>query len=652
MLAFNGTLVGYTGVGNAQINQTNPQGTYQLVWLNDTGRTFNGVGTASTSTGRPIATIAPRIANSASPQWTKGIPTGFGSIDNRTYFTVGSVLSGTSTRLGLRAIEFSFQGDRGSGVMLGENYYFAGGVPSCFDGQLVTELGFLHAMPGALGLASANGAGAMTSTGVYTYYVVYQYLTAKGNIVRSAASIGTITLGATDNQVTVTMNNCSCTTRQDGDDGYNPPIGIQIYRNTNGGSTFYQLLADVAVPASDPTIYSQTYLDQASDASISTLSSFPAPVFPSSGGQLEAYCPPAFQKFVVYSSRLWGIGDDRRQLWYSSVLGGDSRSSTDKVRFNDNWILYAKDIITGLEVLDDALYVFTKSQILRIRGNGPNDSGMNNDFSNFDIVASDVGCTEPRSVLATHQGIFFQSVAGIYLLMRGGEPMYVGQSVEDALATYPTIKAVSLVAAHNEIRFSCSTSETGSTGVTLVYNYNFKAWTIFDRYDTDQASATIPTVSAAVLLDGTYYWSTKFGVVYKESTTSYLDDGQWVTLTIASAWARGSGIQGWARFRQVNLLAEEKDKHDIAISVGFDGSTAYDETHTYTAMDRVTWSTPLLMAKYQIGHQKAATIRVKVNEAPPTGFAATTGQGPLLIGLQLEVGVYPRPYRTPPTQGA
>jgi hypothetical protein len=332
-------------------------------------------------------------------------------------------------------------------------------------------------------------------------------------------------------------------------------------------------------------------------------------------------------------------------------LGGDSNSSTDQVRFNDNQIIYTEDAIVTLEVLDGALYIFTSTQILRIRGNGPNDSGMENDFTVPDIVPTDVGCTESRSIVATTMGIFFQSTRGIYLLTRGGEPIYVGQSIEDTLASYPVIKAATLVAGSNEVRFECWSSETGTTGQTIVYNYNFKTWSVFNRYDTDQAIATCPAVSS-IVANGSYSWLTRYGVVYEESTTSYTDNGHWVTLTIASAWARGSGIQGWARFRQVNLIAEEKDKHDITIAVGFDGAAAFEESHTFTQSDRIGWDTPLLMAEYQIGHQKAGSVRVKVSDSAPTGFSATTGQGPLLIGLQLEVGAYPRPYRIPPTQGA
>lgn len=649
-LAFNGKIVGFTGIGPAQVVQSIPQGTYELVHLVQDGLLYDGSTSSAIAIGRPIATLAPRIANTAMTVWDSTICTNFTAIDSTTLLTSGSVSGGTSTRFGLRNLVYEFGGDRFGSVELGGVCYISGGVPSCYDGQAVTEIGFLHPPPGALSLVPSNSAGAMANNGVYNYYVLYQYVNAKGDIVRGAASSGTVTLGAADNTVTITMNSCTCTTKQDAENGFGPPIGFAIYRTNNGGSTYYQLVSDSAITASDPGTYSFTYVDKLLDAS--TLNGFPAPVWPSSGGALEGVCPPALSKLVVYNLRLFGIGDDRQSLWYST-----EHVPGEQPRFNDNFIVNCGEDITGLEVMDGALYIFTATGILRLQGHGPTEEGTNNDFSSPDIVPSDAGCTNSRAIVATNQGIFFQSSRGIYLLTRGGEPIYVGQAVEDTLESYPIISKATLVAHHNEVRFECKASEAAaSTGVTLVYNYNFKTWSIFERYDTDQALALCAAVSS-VVVDDTYYWTTYYGQVYQENSVAsaagaFKDGTAWVTLSIESAWLHAHGIQGWGMFRYVNVLGEQKEAHDLTISVAQDYDETYAESVTFEAADMATWETPLEAASYQIGNQRCASLRVKLNDGPPSGLPSSTGEGPLFIGLQIDYGVYPSRARIPTSQGA
>jgi hypothetical protein len=184
-----------------------------------------------------------------------------------------------------------------------------------------------------------------------------------------------------------------------------------------------------------------------------------------------------------------------------------------------------------------------------------------------------------------------------------------------------------------------------------------QGWTLFDRYDTDTSTNLKPSMDEAVV-NSQYYWLTSGGRVYQEnrSTTAagaFMDNGHWVTMTVESAWAKADGIAGWGRFRYANTLAQRLDPHDLTISVATDYATSYAQSATFTAGTMATWTTPLQHAELQIGAQKASALRVKISDATPTGgVAATTGAGPILVGLQLDVGVYGRVARIPPTQGA
>lgn len=631
------TLTAYTGT--PPVSTTSPQGAYILLDLNETIATSGYAYVA-----RPVANLAPRVANTTNST-LQGMDTTCGSwaVSATQWLTVGSITRSTSNRFGLEALTYDFAGDRWSGAELGGVRYMSGGIPSQFDGQRLTEVGFLHPPP-TLGLSEQAG-GNLTANGTYTYLVLYTWVDNKGNIQRSASSIGTITLVNPANKtVRITVGNCTNTLKQDEASKYNPPIGIQVYRNATAGSTFYQLFNDASALVNDPNSTTQTYDDATSDASLAALG---YGTWPFEGGALEGYCPPSLQKLVVYNLRLWGIGDDRQSLWYTSSL-----LESEQPRFTDSWRMHIGERIVGLEVMDNVLYVFTTSGIMRIAGNGPNEENAQNDLQGPDIVPTDAACIESRSILSTPLGIFFQAAAGIYLLARGGsEVVFIGQAVEDTVNANPVIKTAVLLPAQTEVRFECAPTEASTTGVTVVYNYTFKAWSVFQKYDGDATLASAAAVSATAV-DDVYYWAVPGGRVYQESSTSYLDGSQWATLTVVSAWAKASAIQGWGRFRYVNVLAQSLEAHDLVVSIGYDYSSTYTQTHTFTADEMARWTTPLEMAEVQLGKQKAAAVRVKISDAPPTRRAYTTGQGPALVGLQLEVGAMPRPYRLPPAQGA
>jgi len=617
---------------------SSPQGAYILMELNETLSTSSYIYAA-----RPVANLGPRVANTTnSAVQTMNITPGAWAVSSTRWVSIGSIVRSTSNRFGLEVLTFDFAGDRWSGAELGGVRYMAGGIPSVFDGQRVTEMGFLHPPPT---LALVEGAaGSMTAGGTYTYLACYFWTDALGQIQRSASSIGSITLGAGKTSVTVTVGNCTNTLKQDPASKYNPPIGIMLYRNTNGGSTFYQVYSDTGALISDPNTVSQSVVEGTSDANLPGLG---YGTWPYSGGALEGYCPPSLQKIVAYNLRLWGIGDDRKSLWYTTAL-----LEGEQPRFNDAWRMSIGDRIVGLEVLDNVLYVLTASGILRIAGNGPNEENTQNDLQGPDIVPSDVGCIESRSIVSTPLGIFFQAQPGLYLLGRGGADVtFVGAPVEDTLAANPVIKAATLHPAKTEVRFECAPTETSTTGVTLVYNYTFKAWSVFQRTDGDAALASAAAISATTAND-VYYWGVSGGRVYQESSTSYLDGLSWVTLRVDSAWAKGGPVQGWARFKYANVIVTNAEAHDLTVQVATDFESTWDQAHTFTASEMATWTTPKEAAEIHIGKQKAAALRVRIQDAAPTGLPYTTGQGPILFGLQLEVAMMGRPYRMPPLQGA
>lgn len=633
------TLTAY--VGTPPTSQSSPQGAHVLIDL-DTGNS-NGTQQA----GRPCAYTGPRISNVTNVSFTTNpVAVGSCAVSSTQWITAGSFAGALAGNYRLNAITYDFN-PAWDHVQLGDTAYVGGGVVTQYDGKAVTEVGFLHP-PHNLAAAPVAG-GALTANGAYTYLAVYQWTDGAGQVQRSAAAITSITLTGANQQTTLTLGNCLDTRKQDYENSFTPPIVINVYRNQAGGSTFYQLFADTALPNSTPNTYTQTIGDNVSDAA---LVSNNYGIWPSQGGALEGYAPPALSVIIAHNNRLWGIGDDRTTLWYSSeVVVGE------QVHFNDSWqIVMPTSPVKALASMDGVLYAFTADRIYAIPGKGPNQFGQQSDFDDPQIVPSDVGCIDHRSVVATSSGVYFQSALGIYMLSRSREVQYVGAAIEDTLATYPVCKSAVVVPHYGEVRFALATAETAEVGVDAVYNYILQGWTLFDRYDTGTATSLKPSMDEAVV--GTdYYWLTSGGQVYQENksttaTNANTDNGHWVTMTVESAWAKADGIAGWGRFRYANLVAQRSSPHDISISVATDYSTTYSQTGTFTALQMSAWTTPLQHAELQVGNQKASALRVKITDSSPTGIASTTGAGPVLVGLQLDVGVYGRVARIPPTQGA
>lgn len=624
---------------------TAPQGYYALLDLNTSDTS------ATQQCGRIVAYLAPRIANTTGS--SNSVCVNAAQASTTRWISAGSVAGATSTRSVLRSLTYDFATPWRQHAELGEVTYLSGGVLSMFDGVRVTEMGFFSPPPSPMTLVGAASGGNM-SDGVYNYLALYQWVDSTGQVHRSASQLNSVTLsgGGSAQKVTVTLHNCSATNRQDVESNWAPPIQIQLYRTTAGGAVYYQLLSDTAALVNDPKTLTQTLVDTVDDA---TLTGYNFGVWPYSGNAVEPFAPPSSLGVVAHNNRLWSIGDDRQTLWYSTEANTQSQGQAP--RFNDEFrvVIPEGGPIVGIASQDGALIVFKKDRLYQIQGNGSNETRTQNDLSAPTRIPSDVGCTERRSIVKSPLGIFFLSVSGIYLLSRGFEVVYVGSPVETTLSENPVIKAATLVARQNEIRWACAPSETSTTGVDIVYNYLYKNWAIFKRYDNDASLSSAASVSE-ISVDNTYYWAVPGGRVYRENSVStaagaYMDAGNWVYYELASANAKANGIAGWGRFWNAFLVSESLDPADLTLSVATDYSSTYSQSQTFSADEMSRWTTPLEMGRIQIAQQKATAVRIRITDGPPSGGpAAFTGQSSLLIGLQLEVGLYSRGYRHPVKQ--
>jgi hypothetical protein len=514
-------------------------------------------------------------------------------------------------------------------VAVGNSAVLAGGLPSAFDGTTLAPLGFTLA---PIIISSTNPGGTTQAAGTYQYYAVYEWRSQDGVLHRShPGPVFSVTLGAAGG-VSLTITNASL-------DHHLPdsatafatsgnPVIVAIYRTEANGDTFYRLTNEPLslVQVSDPTAATFTLDVSRSDGKVNLvadtwaipLASRPE-LYTEGPAELEDNPPPAFIAQCVHRGRLCGIASDRRTFCASKDQSEDAGIFPG---FNVALTLAFDEDKTCLLSLDERIAVFAENGIDIIEGLGPDVQGQNNDWRVY-RVQTDLGCNEPRSLVAVPQGILYQSRRGIELLSRALEVVYVGAAVEDTLATYPTITSATLIAGEQQVRFTCTTTD-GASGRVLVFDYGRNAWYVWD-YLVGTAF-----VDSAVI-NNEYRLLKSNGQVYTEDLTDCLDGSAYVPMLVEVPVYPG-GAASWHRLKDVGLVGQVVSACDLTLAFARTSSTEQQKTFQLSGG---TFESVKVTMKYQ----KSQAYSVTIVDASPTagGAVVATGQGPVLDLLSLYV---------------
>lgn len=488
---------------------------------------------------------------------------------------------------------------------IGASTYVAAGMISEYDGGTVTELGFHYYPP----FVSAGGVdvGAITA-GTRQYVACYEWIDRSGQIHRSAPSIPiSLTTGA------VTINKVSAlaltlTAKSD--------VKIAFYRTANNSTTFYKV-ASVANDKTGNTLPS--IMDNVADAVLVTQE-----ILYTTGGVVDNIPPPSCGSITASQGRLIAVGlEDPNAIWYSKIYVKGSG-----VAFNDSFVLRCdegKGGVNAVGVLDDKTVFFKERQIFITAGQGPLDTGAQNDFQTPANDATDVGCSDPKSVVKTPIGLMFKSAKGYYLLDRSLQVSYRGDQVEDFNSL--TVTSAVLLDKKNEVRF------THSDGSCLIYNYYVDQWFTFP--------GNVYRAVGACNWNGSYVTVSSAGVVSKESTTSYLDNGAVIATRLTTPWIPMGSIQGFGRLYEAIFLGEKKSNRTLIIKVAYDYSNTYSETFTFD-LSTVTDILPALKIRPKL--QKCEAVRFEISDTNPS---VVDGAGFSVSSLTLWVGIKSGANRTP-----
>jgi hypothetical protein len=523
--------------------------------------------------------------------------------------------------LGLAKIELNHNSPIiGNPIQLGQNLHIPGGFLKAYDGVNVFEHGF-HLYP-EISAATATGAIGL-SNGAYQYIAVYEWIDSKGQKHSSAPSIfKSLTISGGPKSANVTVQTLKYTSKKENV----AAVSIAIYRTVANGTLFYRVTSDVTPLFNNPAADTITFLDTLSDSVLQTKA-----LIYTTGGTLDNLTVPSCNVAAVFKNRLFVGGLEQE----TSILFSKQHVISEGVAFSDLFSVAVGNqggSVNAMAVLDEKLVIFKRAGIFILVGDGPTDSGAQNDFLNPQQVASDVGCTEPESIVETPEGVMFKSAKGIYLLNRSLEVSYIGAKVED-FNDYNITGAV-VVPNQNQVRF------TTAQGTTLVYDYFFKLWTVF----TNQASAAcIGWISDFVFLKAD-------GQALIEAA-DFSDNGVPIKTKVSTNWFQFGGVQGFQRIYSGTILGQYVGPHSLKVKVAYDFEDFFDEEFDIDPQPIVEGQafgsgvfggtefgagTGVYQFKFQPARQKCQAMRIQIED----NFITSESSGGFNIsGVTLEIGV-------------
>lgn len=616
---------------------------------------------------------------------------------------------GIYAQTGVNLVTFTLGVSNNASAEIANTLNLTGGFMWQYDGLQSVENNFFL-WPDNVEVKGSSSTGSMTVQQYY-YVAVYEWADANGNIQRSAPSIpvsytiltppatfqGTLTLNSptvtgitstanlqagqsitgthipagtyilsVDSATQITMSQNATNTQVNVTitptvlkslNVYVPTIRltyktlsvpkIVIYRWSTAQQTYYQVTSITSPTLSSKTSDSVTFTDSQSDAQIIGNS-----ILYTTGGVVENTSPPAPYTMTLYRQRLFIVDSENpNTLYYSKQVIENT-----PVEMSDLFTIYvaptqgsqgSTGFIRVLAAMDDKLIIFKHDAIYYITGNGPDNTGTNDDFSEPVFITSTVGCDNQQSVVFIPEGIMFQSDKGIWLLTRDMQTLYIGAPVEDFNSQ--TVLSSVNVPGTNQVRI------TLDNGIVLMYDYFFKQWGTFEG---------VPAISST-LYQNLHTFVNQYGQVFQESPNTYLDGNTPVTMGFTTGQLNMAGLQGFERAYFFNLIGRYVSPHKLQVRVAYDydglvgqqsiiNPTNYNGTYGDDPLYGSTFvygGNPTL-EQWRIFFQKqtTASFQISVDEIFDPQYGTVAGEGLTISGINVLYGIRGNYARLPAAQ--
>lgn len=443
----------------------------------------------------------------------------------------------------LTSFSTSIEAPTDCGVEYQGNAHLAGGYPSFCDGRGVYGSGYIHRPQIRSGTLGSGGS--LTVSSNYSYLVTYRWYDAAGNRHESAPSAPlTKTLGGADTKVTLDVTNLQMDPRCEVDSG---SVQIVIWRTLANGSTYYreQFVANNASAFNNAAIVSS-----ASDASISGNEQIYT-----GGSRVANDPPPASSAVCIWNRRLWYASGNKL---YPSTLQeqGVAPGWSERLAVS---VSDAAFVTYALCPLQNSLLIFGNNGVYYLQGDGPTNT-IGGGWQNPEKLPGALGCIEPRSVLETPMGVFYQAIDG--RLRSVGLDLSIkltGDSIENTsipLSTTPfaSRRGYVISSAHDplfrEIHFLMRYQ--GDTS-WLTYSYEYNTWS---TNTGDVVPRSIAYVRGPERLffgnegSSSYPWAFIGIDLGDPSPAVWTEYGNPYTMSFRTGWVASMGVGGWQRVRR------------------------------------------------------------------------------------------------------
>lgn len=507
----------------------------------------------------------------------------------------------------------------GQATDLGQFLHFAGGVQHVYAGERLVELGYLWS-PQILDL-SANGStsdgSGFVDDGVYYYTLTYAWRDEHGHLHRSApADPVAYTQTADAEGVTIVARTMTLSMKDRTTDGGARPISIEVWRTyfedgataEDGGTYLFRrvfctpgtnpaTMSIVGTPINDRAVWMQEFDDGQSDDEVAVAELLPWQLDPTTlaWNLPTPIPPPPCDVAAAWNNRLFvAKGDTIRYSKEIETLGTQQIAP----EFNDVNVyrLDNRGPITGLMTMDNGMPAFTRDSIMLMTGLG-NDGGGSGSSLEHSVVASGIGCIEPRSlVYAPAVGVFFQSERGVYLLSRETGVEYVGADVEDIVREAGNIRSATLLEDRHQVKFVLNRAPAAGVPnpYALTYDYLRKQWAEVDAPAVGSAST-----NRLNEMQGGCAWRGEAGEILHvflqsgglalerpSDDTAYSDTTHSATVAVPidvqTGWISFAGIAGFQVVHEITIDTEKPQSSDVTVTLDYEIDGTWDATNTST----------------------------------------------------------------------
>lgn len=552
------------------------------------------------------------------------------AVNKDTNVPSGSQIAGVYSQTGINGVTFNFDTQGIQSSEIANNLALTGGFLWSYDGYLPVEHNFLL-WPDSVEITTSTTGGSLADQ-TYFYQVTYEWTDNQGNAYRSAPSIPVkqVTTGGGTSSNVLHIPTLRLTYK------ISNPVKIVVYRWSTAQQSYYQVTS-ISMPSINNTAMDSINItDTLSDAAILGNN-----LIYTTGGVVEDINAPASSITTLFDDRLWLVAaEDTNLLWYSKQV-----IEATPVEMSDLFTMYiapstgaqgSTGPITALSAMDDKLIIFKQDAIYYVTGAGPDNTGANNQYSQPIFITATVGCSLPRSITMTPNGLMFQSDKGIWLLGRNLSTTYIGAEVEQFNSS--TVTSATTIPATNQTRFALSTGEM------LMYDYFVGQWGTFKG---------IPSVSST-LFDGLHTIINQYGTVAQESKGQYLDGAVPVLMQFTTSWLNLAGLQGYQRAYMFYLLGTYLSPHKLQLSIAQDYnpspsqgviitpdnfSPAYGNTSPFGTQSPYGGPSNIEQWRIFLTTQKCQALQISMQEVYDASMSVQAGGGLTLSGLNLVVGL-------------